>query len=630
MPKVSVIVPTYNRGYIVRQAINSILAQTLTDIEVLVVDDGSTDDTKQVVELIKDARIKYFYKENGGVSSARNFGLSKVRGEYVAFLDSDDIWPKEFLRATTETLDKNPDFGLAYTATTLRLPDGREEADDISRCLSGRITAHLFKHSTIWPSAVVIRRSELQDFWFDEALKVCEDSDAFLRLSARTKFMFVPDIIVKRKWSQDSHSVAAYLESSYIRILSLERFCHRHRYDKLVSISVRRKKLGHCYRRAGQRHRRRGYRRAAICLLKRAIRYKPTDARLYIDMVRAMLLSRRTDQCPEWQMPEPLGPPSSVVSSLMKNNQALKMISNIVFTRNRPLQLDAYLCSLYRHIPQELIQTYVIYKVDMFDEQHSTVFERFPHVVVIRESNFHDDFISLLEQIRTKYILFGTDDVVYYDSVGFDTIDRTFERFSDDIFGFTLRLCPENLSPEDDKFSPLQVDGETIYRLSWKDAQTRNAKYPFELNSTIYRTSLVKEIVSRTGREWPMLKKLFPKDSAHVKLLKKVVSMKDFLIAIDTFRNPNTLETHCYKWCRRNKSKVPGYLYYQKLCASAIQVNTVNTELDNPIDSPVNLTVEALNEQYKQGYRFDIEAIEKNKLKTTHVGQEHFRLVKKY
>lgn len=307
-----------------------------------------------------------------------------------------------------------------------------------------------------------------------------------------------------------------------------------------------------------------------------------------------------------------------------------KIISNIVFTKNRPLQLEAYLKSLYRNMPRELIRTYIIYKEELFDEQYLEVFKRFDACVVIREKNFHDDFVNLIERIDTKYILFGTDDVIYYDSVSFDTIDRTFGRFGDDIFGFTLRLCPKNLNPGGDKFSPLQVDGETIYRLSWKDAQTRNAKYPFELNSTIYKTSLVKEIVSRVGREWPMLKKLFSKDSVHVKLLKKVVSMKDFLIAIDTFCNPNTLETHCYKWCRRNKSKVPGYLYYQKLCASAIQVNTVNTELDNPIDSPVNLTVEALNEQYKQGYRFDIEVIERNKLKTTHAGQEHFRLVKKY
>lgn len=311
MPKASVIVPTYNRGYIVKQAINSILAQTVTDIEVLVVDDGSTDDTKQVVESIKDARIKYFYKENGGVSSARNLGLSKARGEYVAFLDSDDIWPADFLKLMTERLDENSDFGLAYTATTLRLPDGREEADDISRWLSGEITAHLFEHSTIWPMAVLIRMSVLKDFWFDEALKVCDDNDAFVQLSAKTKILFVCDIKVLRRYSEDNHSKNYYATCSYIRALSLERFYYRLGGNKLVPALVAKKKLSHCYRRAGERHRKEGYRKAAVFLLKRAIEYKPSDIRLYVGLIRALCLNKKKDKCPDWQMPENLGPPTS-------------------------------------------------------------------------------------------------------------------------------------------------------------------------------------------------------------------------------------------------------------------------------------------------------------------------------
>ena len=326
-----------------------------------------------------------------------------------------------------------------------------------------------------------------------------------------------------------------------------------------------------------------------------------------------------------------------------------KVISNIVFTKNRPLQLEAYLESLYRHLPQELIQTYIIYKVELFDEQYCEVFRQFNNCIVIREKNFHDDFVSLIEKIDTTYISFGTDDVVYFDSVDFTDIDEAFEKFSEDIFGFTFRFSPEMLKAGDktgtktrDKLSPqalenqidaiteMEIADEKVYKLNWKEGKTRNSKYPFELNSTMYRTGLVKEIISRAAKERPMLKKLFPKDSVYVKLLKKAVSMKDFLIAIDTFRNPNTLETHCYKWCRRNKSKVPDCLYFQKLCASAVQVNTVNTELDNPIDSPVNLTVEALNEQYKQGYRFDIEAIKNNKPQTTHVGNNHFKLKKSF
>lgn len=305
-----------------------------------------------------------------------------------------------------------------------------------------------------------------------------------------------------------------------------------------------------------------------------------------------------------------------------------KIISNIIFTKNRPLQLEGYLESLYRHMPRELIRTYIIYKEELFDEQYLEVFKRFDTCVVIREKDFHDDFVNLIERVDTKYILFGTDDVVYYDSVGFDIIDRTFKRFGDDIFGFTLRLCPENLNPEADKFRPLQMDGQTIYRLNWKDAQNRHAKYPFELNSTIYRTSLVKKIVRPVAKMHPVLLKIFAKDSLIGGFLGRAVSMKHFLISISTFCDPNTLEGYCHKWCVSHKSKLPDCLFFQKLCASAIQVNIVNTSVGNPIDGVGQHMVEALNEKYKRGYRLDIKAVESNKPQTVQIGRKHFSLVR--
>ena len=305
-----------------------------------------------------------------------------------------------------------------------------------------------------------------------------------------------------------------------------------------------------------------------------------------------------------------------------------KMISNVVFTMNRPLQLEAYLETLYRHMPQELIQTYIIYKVDLFDEQYSELFKRFTHCKVVREKNFYSDFLSLFEQIDTKYILFGTDDVAYFDSVNLDIIDETFDRFPQDIFGFSLRLSPQNLSGQGDSITEIKVAGERVYRLNWKDRQDRIAKYPFELNSTIYRMDLVRDIVAHVARQRLLLKKFFARESILVKSLSRIMSMKHFLISINTFHDPNTLEGYCYRWCKSHKSKVPDYLYFQKLCASAIQINRVNTSVDNLIDGSGEHTVEALNEKYRQGYRFDIEAIERNRPEETHVGQRYFRLTK--
>lgn len=305
-----------------------------------------------------------------------------------------------------------------------------------------------------------------------------------------------------------------------------------------------------------------------------------------------------------------------------------RMISNIVFTMNRPLQLEAYLESLYRHMTRERIQTYIIYREDLFEEQYTELFPRYPNAVVVRETDFRNDFLSLIEEIQGKYVLFGTDDVVYYDSVDLDTIDEVFDEAEDEIFGFSLRLDPKNLHGASDPIDQLEVRGESILRVNWQKAQSLNAKYPFELNSTIYRSDLAKRIIASAARERPLLKRLFPPQSLALGVLGTFISKKDFIAFVNSFQNPNSLEGYCYRWCRGHKSQLPEYLYFQKLCASAIQINRVNTIIDNPVDGLADHTVETLNAQYLQGYRFDQQAIEANKPHESHVGREYFHLVR--
>ena len=143
-------------------------------------------------------------------------------------------------------------------------------------------------------------------------------------------------------------------------------------------------------------------------------------------------------------------------------------ISNNVFTRNRPLQLEAYLESLYRHMPRAKIQTTIIYKMDLFREQYVDVFHRFSDCIIIEEVNFHNDFMDIIEQMDTRYVLFGTDDVVYYDTVDFAVIDETFRRFSDDIFGFSLRLSPTYLMDIENTITDVDDGGEKVFSLNWK------------------------------------------------------------------------------------------------------------------------------------------------------------------
>jgi len=303
MPKVSVIIPTYNLSSMVKDTINSVLEQTEKDLEVVVVDDGSTDNTRAVVGEIKDDRIRYFYKSNGGTPSARNYGLSKAKGQYVAFLDHDDWWPENFLEVAIAHLIKKTDYGVAYTPITKVTPDGNKiRSYKVERSKSGWITTAFFKHGFVVPSSAVIRRSVLENFCFDEALRFSyEDSDFFLRLSVRTPFLFVREVEAFYRSSPDS--LSAIVGTACTKILTLERFYYYLGGDKIVPVRIAKRKISHAARKVAEDRRREGRRSAAITLYKRAIRYWPIDIRLYLGLGQALLLSKEKDPSPDWQMP---------------------------------------------------------------------------------------------------------------------------------------------------------------------------------------------------------------------------------------------------------------------------------------------------------------------------------------
>src|SRR5437867_1708261 len=114
MPKVSIVIPTYNYGRYVVEAVESVLNQSFQDREVIVVDDGSTDDTRERLERFR-GRIRYIYQRNKGLPAARNTGIRAARGAYVAFLDSDDLWLPEKLALQVPILDTRQQVGMVYT-----------------------------------------------------------------------------------------------------------------------------------------------------------------------------------------------------------------------------------------------------------------------------------------------------------------------------------------------------------------------------------------------------------------------------------------------------------------------------------------------------------------------------------
>ena len=188
MPRVSVIIPTYNRSNLAKGAVENVLQQSYTDFEILVVDDGSTDDTASVFKQISDDRVRYYHKPNGGQSSARNLGIVKSNGEYIAFLDEDDLWPDDYLRTVINQLDVKKDYGATYTRVIELHPDGsKKELSTSKRYRSGWITKYYFDFSPcLMPSATCFRKSVWKNVFWDEALKQSPDYDVFLRISTKT------------------------------------------------------------------------------------------------------------------------------------------------------------------------------------------------------------------------------------------------------------------------------------------------------------------------------------------------------------------------------------------------------------------------------------------------------------
>jgi len=309
-------------------------------------------------------------------------------------------------------------------------------------------------------------------------------------------------------------------------------------------------------------------------------------------------------------------------------NETRKTISNIVFTKNRPLQLEAYLESLYRYFPSELIQTYIIYKVELFAKEYERLFERFEDCVVVKETDFHRDFMQILAGIETKYILFGIDDVVFFDSVDVDVIDRTFTEQSEDIFGFTLRFSPESVKDGGDLVTECTIMPEPVYRVNWKNGQTPHTRYPFELCCTFYTTESVKKIIDGSMSGNVLARSVVAPDSLLIKVLEKVGRKRSVLKRFGFFFDPNTLESWPCRWCRNNREKLPDYTYFQKVCASAIQINMVNTSTRNSHDGTDEHTVEALNDRYKNDYRLDIDFVAEKRPTQPGCGREYFKLKK--
>jgi len=202
-PKVSVIMPTYNRAAYLREAIESVLAQRLGDLELIVVDDGSSDDTAGVLAAVRDPRVRYVRQEHRGVSAAANRGLRMARGQYIGRLDSDDLWVPETLQTLAEVLDSKPEVGVAYAKGQAMDSGGKllPHTHGMAPRFPGEALRSLVYEDFTCNIATLARRSCFDRAGeYDESLPASEDWDMWLRIAAQDQFAFVDRILGHFRW----------------------------------------------------------------------------------------------------------------------------------------------------------------------------------------------------------------------------------------------------------------------------------------------------------------------------------------------------------------------------------------------------------------------------------------------
>ena len=217
---ISVIIPTYNRAGTILRSVNSVLNQTYEDLELIIIDDGSTDNTKKLIEEIEDDRIRYIYLgANGGASNARNVGVSYALGEWIAFQDSDDAWRPEKLEKQMQLVHEHPEYSLIYSS--FEYHDSKDNSSGFpARPYNGTMEGDLYSSLLLCnvigcPTMLIKKEAFIQSNGFDVNYNSLEDWEFVIRFSKNNLIGFVPDYLmdVYLLDSGVSSRVAPYYES---------------------------------------------------------------------------------------------------------------------------------------------------------------------------------------------------------------------------------------------------------------------------------------------------------------------------------------------------------------------------------------------------------------------------------
>jgi glycosyltransferase involved in cell wall biosynthesis len=226
MPLVSVIIPSYNHAHFVGEAIKSVLEQDYQHYEIILVDDGSTDNTREVVAQF-GFKVRYIYQPNQGLSAARNTAIKNARGEIIALLDADDVWLPEFLEKTVTLISNYPQAAMVYSGYIYIDSQGNEVGIPHQKVISPDMAHQTFMTNGNWlvPSAVIFRKNlAVEVGLFEEEIGPIADTDLWMKLSLKSPMIGTSEALIKYRrhdsnMSKDPktmvHALTKYTEKKY-------------------------------------------------------------------------------------------------------------------------------------------------------------------------------------------------------------------------------------------------------------------------------------------------------------------------------------------------------------------------------------------------------------------------------
>jgi glycosyltransferase involved in cell wall biosynthesis len=223
MPQVSVIIPAYNAGKYLEETVRSVLAQTFADLEIIICDDGSTDDTATIAQSFSDPRVKYIHQKNAGVSSARNCSAAHSTGEYLAFLDADDLFHPANLEKKVAVLEQQKDVALVFADCIVIDANGKVTGEKLIGKDENVLHDLLLWNGTVipGPSSILVRRTAFEALseGFDPRFSTAADQDFFFRIAAKNKCARIPEVLTSyRKHESNMHMNIEVMERDHIGV----------------------------------------------------------------------------------------------------------------------------------------------------------------------------------------------------------------------------------------------------------------------------------------------------------------------------------------------------------------------------------------------------------------------------